>query len=81
MIVEIWLTDDDITGVEGGFRQIILNKARNVTIDGQVRKIIGDLLITPEFGEDGPIIVVPIPVNPLETITPTATMGPGSCVI
>ena len=67
--------------MEGGFRNIILSKARNVTIDGQVRKIIGDLLITPEFGEDGPIVVVPIPVNPLETITPTATIGPGRCYV
>ena len=72
--VHVWLKDDDITGLETIFRDIILSGAKKTIVNGRVRKIIGALLITPPFAdEDGNIVIIPIPVNPLSTITPTPT--------
>ena len=47
---------------------ILMDNARIVMVDGRPRKMLGTLLITPEYGT-GNIIVIPL--NP--PITPTAT--------
>ena len=44
-------------------------------VNGQGRKILGTLLITPPFTDkEGNVVIIVIPVNPLVTISPTRTM-------
>ena len=68
-MVNAWFTDDNITGLETSIASMILDEARVVTVNGIPRKILGTLLIT-----DRDIVVVPIPVNPDKTITPTPSV-------
>lgn len=67
-------------GLDTSIKQIVLDKARNVTVNGTTRKIIGTLLITPSTGNDPNVVVVPVPINPdSSTISPsptTATVRP-----
>ncbi|KAH3813023.1 hypothetical protein DPMN_141471 [Dreissena polymorpha] len=51
-----------------------MDRARNVTVEGRRRKMLGTLLITPADG-DGKITVLPIPVNPNIMPTPTTPSG------
>ena len=55
--------------------KLIMDEADIVKVDGNWRKILGRLLITPESGS-GHITVITIPVNPQTTIQPTPTITP-----
>ena len=71
----MWLKDDDVTGLDRLFPDIILNGSQKVIVNGQGRKILGTLLITPPFTDkEGNVVIIVIPVNPLVTISPTRTM-------
>ena len=71
----VMFTGDNTEDLQREIAKLIMDKADTVEIDGKWRKILGKLLITPEFGS-GNIIVLPIPVNPQTTIHPTPTITP-----
>lgn len=72
----MWFTGDDISDIETSVRHIILDSARKVNVSGQVRQMIGTLLITPKTGNDSNMGVVVIPLNPETTIAPTPSTRP-----
>ncbi|XP_052226129.1 hyaluronan-binding protein 2-like isoform X1 [Dreissena polymorpha] len=78
-IAHVRFAGDSTKELELYLARLIMDRARNVTVEGRRPKMLGTLLITPADG-DGKITVLPISVNPTIMSTPTTPSDIDECL-